>query len=904
MSLLNLFRPKWKNSDPQVRLNEVRSLPIESNQPPFIELARKDEDPRVRSAAASRIFDIEVLIELWNAENDSHVKQSIRRRLEDRIEDQILDSNASVHWVQFIQENRILENTALKAPSQVIRQALVSKINKETFLADWIQQESDSKIALEIFQKLSKEESLRKALKSSHKEITSKAQTQLDVLEQKRQAQEEQKRQNAQLDAILSALKRLESSLDLIQHEDEFYTLQSAWKDLSTKVQSREPESMLQSLSHKLNEQKAQLEAKAKESAAQKAWMDRAQEICEQLEELCKNGQTEQALLAQDLNDLWSTHSAQASSHWDFARSWSDRFERSMDNWEIRLDRLLQAQAQVASPEEPEVLSQETTDSAPTLSVEDQTLSKLISDKSAQLEAIILSVQQLDPNGEFESVQEALRIAHTKWKEISADHREQFIGLWKKFKEACIPFEEIGQWAKWHNEQKKQNLVDEIEALVKSDKSESEVYAEYRTLQESWKAAGSISHEKHQELWGRFKTATDQIIQRCQAFFEQRNAERDQNLALKKQLCSEIASAIQAEQKAEEGDLLKAFQERWKKIGPVPREHNDSIWQEYRGLCDQLYAKRKELYQVEHDHRVQNLKLKENLCLKAEDLQNSEDWAEGAKTVRQLQEDWKKIGFVPKADSEQIWHRFRVACDSFFERKRKHFEEVDAQKKTNFDAKVKLCEAIESMASTELSTELLAKVDALKEEWKGIGHVAKEDSDAIWDRFCRATDAILEKQAAQDPELKQEIARRVNLKQEIIEKAKEIGESSDWATASNSLQDLQNQWREIGRAGVSDQDLWNSFRKVCDAFFERKRDHYEIMEQHRINNLDEKIALIEEAERIAAGGHDDQARREIKQLRHRWKEIGQVPRKHADKIWKRFNKACDAVFALENQEQE
>lgn len=901
MSLLNLFRPKWKHSDPQVRLQEVRSLPIESNQSPFIELARKDEDAKVRSTAASRILDIEVLIELLNSEAEHQVKQNIRKRLEDRIESKIFDSEAQSTWIQFIQETRLLEQVAEKASKAEIRSLAIAKINKESFLAELIQNENDEKLAQEIYRKLSKEDSLRKALKSKHNSIQTDARKRLDEIEAQRQAEEAQKRIKAQVEAILSALKRLEQSLDLSTHAEEFETLCSAWQSLNTSDSKSEIESTIQTLTAKLNEQKAHQLALAKDKEAGELWVNTALGLCENLEELAKTGTPEHAVEAQDLQDAFAKLMQNAKNTWEFTSQWNDRFERSMDNWEIRLDRMLDARAKEQKSEEKTEIEPEL---SPVPEVQDSALAKIISDKSEQLKAIILSVQGLDPNGEFESVQEALRIAHAKWKEISSDYREHFGALWKAFKEACVPFEEIGQWAKWHNEQKKQNLVEEIEALVQSSKSEAEIYSEYRTLQEAWKAAGSISHEKHQELWGRFKNATDQIIQKCQAFFEKRNAERDENLASKESLCSEIEAAIQAEQKPEDGDLLKAFQERWKKIGPVPREHNDSIWQKYRGLCDQLYAKRKVVYQAEHESRVQNLKLKEELCLKAESLSESEDWAEGAKTVRQLQDDWKQIGFVPKADSEVVWNRFRHACDAFFERKRKHFEEIDQQKKANLDAKLQLCAQIEELSTQELSPAMLEQVESIKEQWKTIGHVAKEESDLIWDRFCRATDAILEKQALGDPNLKAEIAKRVNLKQEIIEKAKEIGESSDWATASNSLQDLQNQWREIGRAGSSDQDLWISFRKVCDAFFERKRDHYEIMEQHRINNLDEKMALIEEAERIAKGEHDDTARREIKQLRHRWKEIGQVPRKHADKIWKRFNKACDAVFALETQEQE
>ena len=125
--------------------------------------------------------------------------------------------------------------------------------------------------------------------------------------------------------------------------------------------------------------------------------------------------------------------------------------------------------------------------------------------------------------------------------------------------------------------------------------------------------------------------------------------------------------------------------------------------------------------------------------------------------------------------------------------------------------------------------------------------------------------------------------------------------------SADTVKKLQSDWRELPRTGIEEQELYKKFRNACDDFFNRRRDQLDIQEQARENNLQNKLRLCEEAERLLEGLTED-TRREamnvVKQLRRHWKEIGAVPRKESDKIWKRFNSACDAIFGSKPEDRQ
>lgn len=140
----------------------------------------------------------------------------------------------------------------------------------------------------------------------------------------------------------------------------------------------------------------------------------------------------------------------------------------------------------------------------------------------------------------------------------------------------------------------------------------------------------------------------------------------------------------------------------------------------------------------------------------------------------------------------------------------------------------------------------------------------------------------------------------------MIEKVKQFAESAGSNQLADAVRDLQKEWRALGSCGIDDLLIYKSFREACDDFFTRRRDQLDIQEQARQNNLQKKALLCEQAEDLLTDLSDATvggAMNKVKHLRRLWKEVGAVPREHSDKIWKRFNSACDKVFAFGRKDE-
>ncbi len=264
-------------------------------------------------------------------------------------------------------------------------------------------------------------------------------------------------------------------------------------------------------------------------------------------------------------------------------------------------------------------------------------------------------------------------------------------------------------------------------------------------MHEEWTATGPVSRELREELWLRFKTASTIINKKHQAHFEALKGKEEENLKEKTQLC-ELIEAIDFdgittfkdwEEKTEE--VIK-LQQDWKKIGFAPRKHNVKIYERYRNICDNFFAKKSEFYKEIKEGLNLNLDKKKALVEQAESLKESTDWKDTTQKMISIQKEWKAIGAVPRKQSDVVWKKFVTACDYFFEQKEKHFASQKGEEKDNLAKKKEL---IEQIANFEKTEDLSKSVTALKElvgKWTEIGHVPFKEKDKIYKEFRAVCD--------------------------------------------------------------------------------------------------------------------------------------------------------------------
>ena len=463
------------------------------------------------------------------------------------------------------------------------------------------------------------------------------------------------------------------------------------------------------------------------------------------------------------------------------------------------------------------------------------------------------------------------------------------------------------QWENWHNEKDRDTIIEEMDALSKETPSQA-VLAKFRELCGKWREIGPISAAKFQDYRDRFQALVDKVKENCAPFIEEQNAERQKNLVDKEALCQKVEELV-ANAEIFWKDKFKAvqeIQENWKNIGMVPKEAFAALNKRFKDAVNAFYAQHKENVKREDDSREANYEKKVALCIEAESIKDSTDWNATSTKLKQLQDAWKATGPVPKSKSDEIWTRFRTACDSFFEKKRSHFEEMDAAKQKNLEQKQALCEKLEALDIANITPEVIEAYKAIDAEWKTIGMVPKEAVESINERFNAIVNKIVAKMAESDPELQAKIADIKKKKQEMIEKVRQFAESAGSNQLADAVRDIQKEWVTLGSCGNDDDELRKAFRDVCDDFFTRRRDQLDIQEQARQNNLQKKILLCEQAEDLLTDLNDQTvvaSMNKVKHFRRLWKEVGAVPREHSEKIWKRFNSACDQVFAFGRKDE-
>ena len=330
----------------------------------------------------------------------------------------------------------------------------------------------------------------------------------------------------------------------------------------------------------------------------------------------------------------------------------------------------------------------------------------------------------------------------------------------------------------------------------------------------------------------------------------------------------------------------------------------EAVEENFKAIYADYKKERAEYNREQEARREENLAAKKAIIeeLKAM-VENTEDASASFPAFRELQNRWREAGPVPASAFRDINDSYQYYVEKFYDMVKisRDLRDLDFQK--NLEAKEKFCEAAEKLAENENVVNAFHELQKLHEQWKEFGPVAKEKREDIWNRFKAATAVINKRYQAHFEDRKEEQEANLAAKQALCEEveeiaAREVSSSSEWNELSSKIEEVQARWRKIGFATRKEnQKVYDRFRAACDAFFARKRDYYAGFKDSMNANLDKKMAIIEEAETLKASTDWKKATDRFIELQKQWKEIGAVPRKKSEQIWKRFRAACDEFFA-------
>ena len=347
------------------------------------------------------------------------------------------------------------------------------------------------------------------------------------------------------------------------------------------------------------------------------------------------------------------------------------------------------------------------------------------------------------------------RALQDRWKEIGPVPAAENSNLWNNYHFLVEKFfDKVRIGRELRDLDMKKNLDAKIELCEKAEelldeKSITKAFKALQKLHEDWKEVGPVPQDKKDEIWERFKAATDKINQIRREHYSKIEEEQTANLEAKKALCDKAEELI-----AEDYPSVNAWQKKstelseifgvWKTVGPASKKDNEEIWQRFRGAMDTFFAKKKAFFASLKDRQTENLERKTQLCIEAEALMDSTEWKNATEQMKKLQEEWKTIGPVPKRHADKIWKRFRAACDTFFNRKNEHFSGRRTEEEANLAAKKSLIDEIKAFQLTSSRNENMEAIKAFQKRWIEIGFVPMKHKDAINKEYRELIDGLFD----------------------------------------------------------------------------------------------------------------------------------------------------------------
>jgi hypothetical protein len=369
--------------------------------------------------------------------------------------------------------------------------------------------------------------------------------------------------------------------------------------------------------------------------------------------------------------------------------------------------------------------------------------------------AIIEQIKQLTENPgqeDFNKTYQEFRLLQQQWNDIKLIPQAKANELWKSYQlyvERFYDLVRINNEFREYDFKKNLELKTELcEAAERLDEEPDVISAfhQLQNLHQQWREIGPVSRKDREEIWNRFKEASNKINKKYQAHFEEIKLQENENLEKKTAICEQLESidySALTTQKAwrEQLDKVLALQDEWRKIGYVPKKWNSKIYERYRAACNTFFEKKNQFQKSIRDELEENLRKKTALCEQAEALKDSKDWHKTTQEMIRIQKEWKEIGPVPRKFVDSLWQRFISACDYFFEQKKLSSTSHLAEEQNNLEAKKTIIDKIKQIDPQLPIEEASALLHQLIDEWHNIGHVPFKQKDTIYSDFYEATEA-------------------------------------------------------------------------------------------------------------------------------------------------------------------
>ena len=391
---------------------------------------------------------------------------------------------------------------------------------------------------------------------------------------------------------------------------------------------------------------------------------------------------------------------------------------------------------------------------------------------------------------------------------------------------------------------RKLEIIEKLKELAADAELIDKNYDTFKALQTEWKELGAIPAERVTDTWKSFQHAVEQGYDLLRMNHEMREYDFKKNLEIKTRLCEAAEQLTTSDNVIDAFHQLQQLHAEYRETGPVAKELRDEVWSRFKTASTTINKRHQDFFIAQKQQEEENLQRKTEICERVEaidlaPLRTMNDWETVAQQIIAMQAEWKTIGYAPRKANQQIFERFRTACDRFFIAKSQFNKEMRETFAANLAKKTALCEKAEQLSESTDWAATTKQLIALQAEWKTIGSVPNKASDTVWKRFSKACNTFFNRKKAANNSGSEEETANLAKKQDIISRLQQlITEGSD--NLHDAVKALQAEWNEVGHVPFKKKEqIYQAYRKACDTLYETL---HEEAGRRRIDNMVRRAA--------------------------------------------------------------
>ena len=430
-----------------------------------------------------------------------------------------------------------------------------------------------------------------------------------------------------------------------------------------------------------------------------------------------------------------------------------------------------------------------------------------------------LQIAQLDAQEKGEEIPENPALVTLK----EAFHTE--LSDFKERRKAVVEAKNAEQSA---NLAKKNGMIARLRTIIQNEENIGAAFGGLKEIQEAWKEVGDIPREKRDEIQTEYSRLIEDFFYNINIYKQLKEHDLHRNTQLKLSIIEKLQALDTVSSIKEVEQQLKALQNDWEDVGPVTNEEwevmKDNYWKAVKLAYDRINVFYEERRSKLQDNLNQKTELVATITSFVEGLPTDLDksgWDAATTKVLEFQDAWKKIGFGPKKENEEVWKAFRAQCDLFFARKKAFFGELQQELDVIAQQKVKLIEKAEALKDSTDWKETANKIIQLQKEWKNAGHSGQKNEQKLWKQFRGACDAFFNARQKHFEAADAEFEGNLKLKEELIAKIEAYKPGDDKKQTLADLKQFSADFAAIGKVPMKVKDtVYNKYKSALDKIYE------------------------------------------------------------------------------------